>query len=337
MDYEWRRQGAIVGAMRAHALALLSTVSLSVACQAGAPVVDNVCDPSNGNPLGHAGGATTDRFGVVAIYPTVSGGREWTLPASAENADLEWRPQATIASRCNGAFFAVSGRPRHDVVSPRGKTWWRNVEMTAYLRYQDTLNLDPTQTPHWTFYARGERHTDQMTARPSTINDGVVAPPGTSTWPGYPFSSDVPAPCLGTSIKGLLHVDGRVTWQKEISHTEGYTDERAAAQALPGGVKKGAWLGFKIVIRNSDSNHTVHMESWIDAAATGDWRQVTENDDRFGGWRATVLNLNGCGAAPFAYKPDQIITWAGPFVTFRSDNLVFDFKWASVREIAPLP
>jgi hypothetical protein len=209
--------------------------------------------------------------------------------------------------------------------------------MTAYLRYHDTVIVDPSQPPHWTFYARGERHTDQVAASPATINYGVTAPLGTTTWPGYPFAAEVSAPCLGSSVKGLLHLDGRMTWQKEVSHTEGYTGERAAAQALPGGVKKDAWFGFKIVIRNSNNNQAVHMESWIDAAATGDWHKVTESDDRFGGWFATVPNINGCGAAPFAYKPDEIITWAGPFVTFRSDNLVFDFKWASVREIAPLP
>jgi hypothetical protein len=323
--------------MRAHAAALATAaVSLSVACQAPAPDSGGDCEPSTGAPAG-SGGAAVDSFGVAEMYPTVKGGREWTLPATADSADEEWKPQQRVVSRCGGAFLEVSGRPRHDVVSPRGKAWWRNVEMTAYLRYRDTMIVDPSQTPHWTFYARGERHTDQMAASPSTINGGVVAPAGTTTWPGYPFDADVPAACLGTSVKGLLHLNGTVTWQKEISHTEGYTNERAAAQAISGGVKKGVWLGFKIVIRNSHNNQAVHMESWIDAAATGNWRKVTESEDHFGGWLAMTPTINGCGATPFAYKPDQIITWAGPFVTFRSDNLVFDFKWASVREIAPLP
>ncbi len=58
--------------------------------------------------------------------------------------------------------------------------------------------------------------------------------------------------------------------------------------------------------------------------------------DDTGGWNAQTATIDGCGAAPFSYAVDQLITWAGPYVTFRVDNLVYDFKWASVREIAPL-
>src|SRR5688572_17168142 len=36
--------------------------------------------------------APVDRFGVRKIYPTVSGGREWTLPNDAESANSEWSP-----------------------------------------------------------------------------------------------------------------------------------------------------------------------------------------------------------------------------------------------------
>ncbi len=39
--------------------------------------------------------------------------------------------------------------------------------------------------------------------------------------------------------------------------------------------------------------------------------------------------------APFRYAADQVMTWAGPWVTFRSDSVVMEFKWLSVREVGP--
>ena len=96
-----------------------------------------------------------------------------------------------------------------------------------------------------------------------------------------------------------------------------------------------AWIGLKVMIRNFDNNQAVHMESWIDQRADGNWRKVTEVRDT-GGWTGGA-GLDGCGAAPFNFKQDQLVTWAGPYVNFRFDNLSTDIKWMSAREIDPLP
>ena len=71
-------------------------------------------------------------------------------------------------------------------------------------------------------------------------------------------------------------------------------------------------------------------------SADGSWRQLTSADDA-GGWAALDPGLDGCGAPPFGYATDQLLTWAGPWVTFRSDGLVMDFTALGVREIGPLP
>jgi hypothetical protein len=278
--------------------------------------------------------AAADKFGVREIYPTLASGREWLLPDSADVADDEWKPKATIAKTADRGVFRVSGSPRNDVASPKGKAWWRNVEITAYLRYVGIDTTEPTQPPHWTFYARGERHTSHPTAEPTAINYGVGAPTGTATWPGYPFSSPVIAQCLGTSIKGAIYPDGTVWWKKELSHTDGYTDARSTTKT--GNDLTIGWFGFKVVIRNFAADRSVHMETWVDAKATGAWKKVAEADDTEK-WLARTTTINGCTAAPFFYALDQVITWAGPNVTFRVDNLDYDFKWASAREIAPLP
>ena len=289
-----------------------------------------------------AASSAVDEFGVKKIYPTISAGREWYLPADPTVSDGEWTPHDLVKGPEPGSV-TIMGSPRIDVVSPKGKAWWRNVEITAYLRYGKVDTTDPSQQPHWTFYARGERHTTKTTADPSTINGGVSAPTGTAVWPGYPYAglSSIDARCLGTSLKGFMWPDGRVEWKKEISHTAGYTAGLGIKTAVAGGVIKSGWFGFKVVIRNVDADKHVHLESYVDADASGAWVKATEVDD-LGAWNAqappsgTAL-LDGCDAAPFGYKNDTVITWAGPNVTFRVDNLDYDFKWASAREIAPLP
>jgi hypothetical protein len=87
---------------------------------------------------------------------------------------------------------------------------------------------------------------------------------------------------------------------------------------------------------NINNNTAVKMESYIDNKDTNYWVQVTNLSDT-GDWYAkspdNEFNSAGCG------KPkNYIINNGGPIVTFRSDNIVWDFKDLSVREIqAPRP
>jgi hypothetical protein len=271
------------------------------------------------------------------VYPTVVGGREWYLSDRADIPDDEWLATG-VSATSEAKVFYVSGSPRMDVLSPSGKAWWRNVEMTGYLRYLGPMVTDPTQRTHWEWYARGERHTRDLTANPAVINRGVRAPAGTATWPGYPFGGNsINARCLGTALHGNIYLDGEAHWEKEISHTDGYVAENRGLTRIAGFRDPlNRWFGFKVVIRNAGADRTVQMEAWVDPDADGTWTKVDEVQDA-GGWTARDANINGCGLSPFAYGTAQIITWAGPYVTFRMDNGSCNFKWFSAREVAPLP
>jgi hypothetical protein len=73
------------------------------------------------------------------------------------------------------------------------------------------------------------------------------------------------------------------------------------------------------------------MESYLDENANNNWRKVTELVDN-GGWYAdypdSVFYSVDCNRSK-----DYVVTNSGPIVTFRSDNIIWQFKELSVREI----
>ena len=99
-------------------------------------------------------------------------------------------------------------------------------------------------------------------------------------------------------------------------------------------MQTGKRYGFKLVVRNRNNDTGVHLEAWLDKHADGHFTKVTEADDT--GWNAQDGGIDGCTAAPFEYKKNQLVLWAGPMVLFRFDNVEADVKSFSVREIAPL-
>jgi len=189
-----------------------------------------------------------------------------------------------------------------NVITPPGQDEWKNVEMTGYVKVIDTVP-EASSSPEAAaidWYARGGRHSDSV-------------------------------PCEGTSLKGVLRINGLSGWQKEIWHTGGYTKTRAVVNATDPILDK--WIGWKVVIYNINNDTAVKMESYLDENANNDWRKVTELVDN-GGWYAdypdSVFYSVDCNRSK-----DYIITNSGPIVTFRSDNIIWQFKELSVREIYP--
>ena len=249
------------------------------------------------------------KFGIKKIYPTIVGGREWFINTDNPKNDGIFNPQSQIIRQLDGSW-QIEGRnnkigkyeeeirtnvERMNVKTPSGDKQWKNVEITGYAKVVEAN--PPNDSLDW--YARGIRHNNNV-------------------------------PCEGTALHGGLHIDGTVERKKEIWHTGGYTDERAKAKVLSDSIL-GRWIGWKVVMYNINNDTAVKMESYIDNKNTNYWVKVTDLIDN-GGWFANspdnIFYSANCGKAK-----DYIVTNAGPIVTFRSDNMIWDFKDLSVREI----
>jgi hypothetical protein len=87
-----------------------------------------------------------------------------------------------------------------------------------------------------------------------------------------------------------------------------------------------------VVIYNINNNE-VKLESYLDNTNTNYWVRVTDLVDD-GGWYAKMPDSNFFNAGCSKDK-DSVITNSGSTATFRSDNLIWDFKNLSIREIEP--
>jgi hypothetical protein len=242
-------------------------------------------------------------FKVKEIYPTKQNGREWFINLENPTADGMFDPQSKLTQQPDGSW-QIKGRGgsgkyedqvRMNVNTPKGEQQWKNVEITGYTK---VISAESSKD-RLDWYARGARH-----------SSGV--------------------PCEGTSLKGNIRVNGEVFWQKEIWHTGGYTNEKARAVATDNSLLD-RWIGWKVVIYNINNDKAVKMESYIDDKNNNNWKKVTELIDK-GGWYADtsdkVFYSANCGR-----PKDYIITNSGPIVTFRSDNMIWNFIDLSVREI----
>jgi hypothetical protein len=85
------------------------------------------------------------------------------------------------------------------------------------------------------------------------------------------------------------------------------------------------------VIYNIENDSAVKMESYIDEHAANERKKVNEPVDD-GGWYADSKKF---GKVDCDRARDQVLTEAGQVVAFRSDDIVWDFKDLSVKEIEP--
>jgi hypothetical protein len=243
----------------------------------------------------------SDIFGILEIYPTKPGGREWFIDMDNPTGDPGFRPGSNITRQSDGSW-QISGRldngkygeVRMEILRLPGSEEWKNVEMTGYAKIVPTMNSNDSLV--WS--VRGGRHNNTV-------------------------------PCEGTALKGGIDVNGTVSWLKEIWHTGGYTTKLAEAQVTNSII--GRWIGWKVVVYNMNNDTAVKMESYLDDKANNHWLKVTDLIDN-GGWYANspdpVFYGANCGKAK-----DYIITKGGPLAIFRSDNMTWNFRDLSVREI----
>jgi hypothetical protein len=268
--------------------------------------------------------AGTDRFEIKDIYPTKNGGREWSMDMDNPTNDKTFSITSHIPVTRNnddGSWFIDKPEVRMNVNTPKGEPLWKNVEITGYVKPTSVINSGGNG-------GGGEGQEDEE----STEGDEKNISPDIS-WRARGGVHRSSTPCEGTALNGVLNInDEKASWKKEIWHTGGYTDARGTTQATNDPLL-GKWVGWKVIMYNTDNDKAVKMESYIDDNNKNDWKKITELTDD-GGWFANssddVFYSADCG------KPkDYIITNGGSIVTFRSDNISYYFKNLSVREIQP--
>jgi hypothetical protein len=258
-----------------------------------------------------------DQFGTLQIYPTVQNGREWFINMQDPFDDeiVSFNSDIALDQHSDNSWRVNSSMVRLRVNTLPGQEEWKNVEMTGYVRmisstltagsnelsdHEEGSEDGDSSDPHLTWRARGGRHNDMV-------------------------------PCEGTALNGGLYIDGKVSWKKEIWHTGGYTDARGVSEIPNSLVNK--WIGWKTIMYNLDNDSSVKMESYLDINANNNWNKISEVEDN-GKWYADTSDEEfysvDCGK-----EKDYVITNSGPIATFRADNLIFDFKNLSIREIIP--
>lgn len=246
----------------------------------------------------------SDNFGIREIYPTKENGREWYMnmdsPKEDEHFSITFNPNLTKQE--DGSWRIATPVVRMNVKTLEGETNWKNVEMTGYAKIAGIIANSSNKVIEndLTWYARGGKHNQQI-------------------------------PCEATAYMGGLYDTGKVGWKKELWFVGGYTDERQSAKVTNSLVDR--WVGWKVVIYNINGNSEVKLESYIDNTNTNYWIKVTDLVDD-GGWYAKMPDSNFFDAECSKDK-DFIITNSGSTATFRSDNLIWDFKNLSIREIDP--
>lgn len=267
----------------------------------------NISDSRISSLSNSGSSARLDKFGIKEIYPNEQGGREWYINMKNPKNDTMFAIQAgkegNITRQSDGSWRIADQKVRMSVDTPIDAPMWKNVEITGYAKVISIIPHENDSKVDYTdlaWFARGGRHTQN-------------------------------SPCDGLALIGGIHDDGTVGWKKEIWFTGGYTDELAQSKVTDSIV--GRWIGWKVVMYNILNNSAVKMESYLDDKNNNHWVKVTDIIDD-GGWYAnspdSLFYSAHCGRAK-----DYIITNPGPDVAFRSDNLIWDFKDLSVREIKP--
>jgi hypothetical protein len=260
-----------------------------------------------------------DIFGVKEIYPTAKDGREWFINMEDPLNDESFSITSNVPISKNledGLAWSINDTQiRMNIDTPADAQPWKNIEMTGYVKIKSIYETNQED----------EGGTDR--------GDSESLAPDL-TWRARGGSHNSQNPCDGTALNGGIDVvNMEAAWKKEIWHTGGYTDSRGSAKATENPLLD-RWIGWKIIIYNEDNDASVKMESFIDDNNDNVWKKVNEITDE-GGWFANSSDEDFSSANCNKAK-DYVITNSGPIATFRADNIAFDFKNLSIREIQPV-
>jgi hypothetical protein len=268
-----------------------------------------------------------DIFGIREIYPTKSGRREWYVNMDNPKDDRSFSVTShmPIIKQSDGSWQVNSTEVRLNVITLPGQEEWKNVEMTGYVKVISKVKTSLSN------FSRQNNVKEQDAAQDDT--EEKLLKPDLVDWRARGGRHNSKVPCEGTSLNGALYIDGIADWKKEIWHTGGYTDARGMAKAIDSSIAE-RWIGWKAIMYNINDDKAVKMESYIDDRDSNQWKKVNKVIDS-GGWYAKSTDKEFYSAGCKRPK-DYIITNSGPIATFRSDNIVWNFKYLSIREIQGL-
>jgi hypothetical protein len=285
---------------------LLADIRLDTTRESGSKPIIAFASSNSASASLSSSSPENDIFGIKKIYPTKSGGREWFIDMNDPRSDGIFfiTSDRNITRQEDGSWRVNNTNVRLNVDTLPNMVPWRDVEITGYAKIVGKVPIDGnsrvvTDDFDLNWLARGGRHSTEH-------------------------------PCEGSAFIAILDINGTVAWKKEIWFPGGYADERDRSKVLSDPLLN-RWIGFKAIMYNINNNTNVKLESYIDNRDTNYWVQVTNLTDT-GDWYAkspdNEFNSAGCGR-----PKNYIISNDGPIVTFRSDNIVWDFKDLSVREI----
>jgi hypothetical protein len=243
-------------------------------------------------------GGGTDPFGVDELYATASSGPTWYI-AEQEDPTSDGHFYLSMYS---GTTIGYSGSGVWNVDATSG-TQEHGIRM-----HVDSPSGSWTNT-EMTGYFKAVSGSDQFT---------MIARHG----PSYHDDNG----CQAYGYYGMTAIDGNVFFKKKLYHfNDGYTKRLAQVDALSS-LSDNRWIGMKFVVYDLP-NGDVKLELWIDDGdMTNNWRKVTELVDS---GNHAVVGGDDCGRQ----ATDTIDS--GTRVTYRVDNMEFDFKKLSAREIEP--
>jgi hypothetical protein len=262
-----------------------------------------------------------DKFGIQEIYPTKpSGGREWYINASSLLSDKSFSLSGGGEKTSNSSLANATSLNGQLVKQPDGSYQVYGVRKAGKYDFSVRMNVNTSDTAHWWKNVEMTGYVKVVSA-----SSGGAA----LDWYARGRLHISSSPCEGVAYHAGLRVDGSVYWQKEIWHTGGYTDFRSNVTATHSLL--GRWIGLKVIMFNINNDSAVRLQTYLDENATNHWKKVADVVDN-GGWYADAPNdlfySANCGRSN-----DYIITNPGPIATFRSDNMIWDFKDLSIREI----
>ena len=175
-------------------------------------------------------GVSVDRFGIRELYPTKKGGEEWFMNMDDPNHDARAGkgegPSTTFIQRndYDGSWKVESNEVRYGALTSSGydpqlittlnqqdlaakgymqsPNDWKNVEMTGYLKVNSFSDSTRNGAAHIEFLARGARNTDEQTE----INGLTLQ-------------------CEATTYHSNTYETGRVKFEKDLMHIQGYTSD----------------------------------------------------------------------------------------------------------------